>query len=268
MAYVSPKGGVVARLRGLRVLAAVVILVAFISVPVVADEGALYHTVGYGDTLYSIARKYGVTVAALVDANGIADPDLIYTGQKLLIPEMTGEQATIHVVAAGESLLSIAASYGLSIWDIAERNNIVNVNLIFVGQRLVIPLEEETPPPSDGADDDDEDGDETEMPTVQEAIIISEPLASQDVTSPVTVTGWGSGFENTLAVDILDQFGAVIGQGYVIIDAEFGQLGPFSGAIEFTPPDEEQFGRIQVYGISPRDGAIEHLASVTVNLVP
>ena len=52
------------------------------------------------------------------------------------------------------------------------------------------------------------------------------------------------------------------------VDAEFGQVGPFSGVIEFTAPDEEQFGRIQVYGISPRDGAIEHLASVTVNLVP
>ncbi|MGC9358796.1 MAG: LysM peptidoglycan-binding domain-containing protein [Anaerolineae bacterium] len=257
-----------ARLRGLWVLAAVVILGAFISVPVVADEGALYHTVVYGDTLYSIARKYSVTVAALVDANGIADPDLIYTGQRLLIPETTGEQVTIHVVAPGESLLSIAAKYGLSILDIAERNNIMNVNLIFVGQRLVIPTEGEAPPETDGTEDGDEVGDETEMPAVQEAIIISQPLASQDVTSPVTVTGWGSGFENTLAVDILDQFGTVIGQGYVIIDAEFGQVGPFSGVIEFTPPDEEQFGRIQVYGISPRDGAIEHLASVTVNLLP
>ncbi len=254
------------RLRGLRVLAAVMILGAFISMPVAAEEGALYHTVIYGETLSSIARKYDVTVAALVDANGIADPNLIYTGQRLLIPELTGRQVTIHVVEPGESLLSIAAHYGLSIWDIAERNNIMNVNLIFVGQRLVIPSEDETATEGEGVENGDED--ETEMPTVQEAIIISQPLASQDVTSPVTVTGWGSGFENTLAVDILDQFGAVIGQGYVIVDAEFGQVGPFSGVIEFTAPDEEQFGRIQVYGISPRDGAIEHLASVTVNLVP
>lgn len=230
--------------------------------PAAADEGALYHTVVYGETLSSIARKYGVTVAALVDTNGIADPNLIYTGQRLLIPETTEGEVAIHVVAAGESLLSIAAKYGVSIWDIAERNSITNVNLIFVGQRLVIPAEGEVHDEGDDAED------EAEMPTVQEAIIISQPLASQDVTSPVTVTGWGGGFENTLAVDILDQFGAVIGQGYVIVDAEFGQIGPFSGVIEFAPPAEEQFGRIQVYSISPRDGAIEHLASVTVNLVP
>jgi len=252
------------RLRGLRVLAAVLILGAFLCVPAAADDGALYHTVVYGETLSSIARKYAVTVAALVDANGIADPNLIYTGQRLLIPETTEGEVTLHVVVVGESLLSIAARYGVSIWDIAERNNITNVNLIFVGQRLVIPTEVD----SSDEGDDVEAEDEAEMPTVQEAIIISQPLASQDVTSPVTVTGWGSGFENTLAVDILDQFGAVIGQGYVIVDSEFGQMGAFSGVIEFVAPSEEQFGRIQVYGISPRDGAIEHLASVTVNLVP
>jgi hypothetical protein len=84
----------------------------------------------------------------------------------------------------------------------------------------------------------------------------------------VTVTGWGSGFENNLAVDVLDQSGSVIGQGNVMVDAEFGQVGPFTGTVTFTPPDSTQLGRVAVYTISPRDGAIEHLASVTVNLKP
>jgi len=259
-----------ARQRGLRIVIAVLILGAFLGVPVAAEDEALYHTVVHGESLSSIARKYEVTVAALVDANGIANPNMIYAGQRLLIPEKA--EITIHVVAEGESLFGIAAKYGVSIWDIAERNNITNVNLIFVGQRLVIPSEgegeAEVPDEGDEVDNGDDTEADDEMPPVPEAIIISDPLMSQDVSSPVTVTGWGSGFENTLAVDVLDEYGAVIGQGYVIVEAEFGQIGPFEGVIEFEAPAEEQFGRIQVYSISPRDGAIEHLASVTVNLVP
>ena len=258
-----------ARQRGLRIVVAVLVLGALLAVPVAANSEALYHTVVFGESLSSIARKYEVTVAALVDANGIANPNLIYVGQRLLIPEKS-EGIIIHLVAGGESLLSIAAKYGVSIWDIAERNSITNVNLIFVGQKLVIPTEgvAEVPDEGDDLEDGEDEQADDEMPVVPAAIIISSPLASQDVSSPVTVTGWGSGFENTLAVDVLDEYGAVIGQGYVIVDAEFGQMGPFSGVIEFEAPAEEQFGRIQVYSISPRDGAIEYLASVTVNLVP
>ena len=45
-----------------------------------------YYTVQQGDTLYSIAQRYGTTVAAIVTANGIADPSRIYVGQVLFIP--------------------------------------------------------------------------------------------------------------------------------------------------------------------------------------
>jgi len=39
-----------------------------------------------GDTLFEIAQTYGVTVQAIQDANGIEDPDVITTGQRLVIP--------------------------------------------------------------------------------------------------------------------------------------------------------------------------------------
>jgi hypothetical protein len=71
-----------------------------------------------------------------------------------------------------------------------------------------------------------------------------------------------------MAVDVLDANGSVIGQGYVIVDAEMGQVGPFEGSVEFEAPSEAELGRVSVYSVSPRDGAIEHLASVTVSLEP
>jgi peptidoglycan/xylan/chitin deacetylase (PgdA/CDA1 family) len=48
--------------------------------------GTIEYTVGRGDTLFSIAQKYGTTVEAIVELNGIEDPDEIEVGQVLLIP--------------------------------------------------------------------------------------------------------------------------------------------------------------------------------------
>jgi LysM repeat protein len=222
----------------------------------VGAEEALYHTVRFGETLTGIARMYGVTVDALMEANSITNPNLIFAGQRLLIP-IPADEIVVHVVAAGETLTGIAMRYGVTVQAIVMRNGITNPNLIFVGQRLIIPggsQGEPTPEP--------------EAPGVQEAIVITSPDPDAAISSPVTITGWGSGFENTLAVDIMDAEGNTIGQGFVLVDAELGQYGPFTGEVEFEMPAEAQLGRVQVYTISPRDGAIEHLASVTVNLQP
>jgi LysM repeat protein len=100
------------------------------------------YVVQLGDTLYSIARRYGTTVHALAVANKIANPSRIYAGQHLVIP---GGSTTpppagqIHVVQPGETLYSIARRYGTTHWAIAMANNLANPNVIYAGQRLVIP---------------------------------------------------------------------------------------------------------------------------------
>lgn len=52
----------------------------------VPTEALLTHSISAGETLYSIAVQYGVTLQALMDANDISNPDLIYQGQVLVIP--------------------------------------------------------------------------------------------------------------------------------------------------------------------------------------
>ena len=100
------------------------------------------YTVQRGDTLASIARRFGTTVAHLAALNSIVNPERIYVGQSLILPGEGGQStadSTYHVVQPGETLSSIAARYGVSLWAIAEANHLVNVNLIRVGTRLVIP---------------------------------------------------------------------------------------------------------------------------------
>lgn len=105
-------------------------------------------TVQRGDTLSRIALEYNTTVARLVELNNIANPNLIYAGQTLIVPsgetpsDTDGNSTsgqTIYIVKAGDTLNQIAASFGTTARAIAVENNIRNINLIYVGQRLIIP---------------------------------------------------------------------------------------------------------------------------------
>ncbi|WP_214742561.1 LysM peptidoglycan-binding domain-containing protein [Exiguobacterium sp. s48] len=110
------------------------------------------YTVKSGDTLYSIARTYGVTVSALAATNNITNYSLIYVGQVLIIPGTTvapPPTTTVkYTVKSGDTLYKIATMYNTTVAKIATANNITNVNLISVGQVLIIPGTTVTPPPT------------------------------------------------------------------------------------------------------------------------
>ena len=104
------------------------------------------YTVKAGDTLYAIALRYGVTVQAIVNANGLTNANLIRVGQVLTIPgtgtpatPTTPTTGTSYTVKAGDTLYAIALRYGVTVQTIINANGITNANLIRVGQVLTIP---------------------------------------------------------------------------------------------------------------------------------
>ncbi|RDI95259.1 peptidoglycan endopeptidase [Meiothermus sp. QL-1] len=108
------------------------------------------HTVQRGDTLYSIARRYGTTVETLMQLNRLEDATLS-VGQVLLLPA----RALEHTVQRGETLYSIARRYGSSVEALQQENNLTST-VITPGQVLRIPqaaLPPE-PPPEPPADTD------------------------------------------------------------------------------------------------------------------
>jgi LysM repeat protein len=133
-----------------RLLSGVLLVVAIaIAVPVAADTLQTQHVVQPGETLFRIGLNYGLTTDVLARANGISNPNRIYAGQVLLIPDGSTASAapaaapaasnTIHTVQAGEHLSKIGRAYGVSAAAIAQANSLSNPNLIYVGQKLVIP---------------------------------------------------------------------------------------------------------------------------------
>ena len=106
------------------------------------QEGVI-HVVEAGETLSQIALRYSVSVADLVAANGLADPNFILVGQRLLITPMQAVRSgsTIHVVQTGETLSLIAPRYQVSIAALITANGLADPNYIVVGQQLTIPGE-------------------------------------------------------------------------------------------------------------------------------
>lgn len=140
-AMALPMAGITAILQGVN------------SVPPVLDQPT--YQVKSGDTLSLIALRYGVSIDELVQANGLADPDMIYIGQVLVIPnrqpEVSEVSVQIYTIKTGESLAMIARRYGVSIDQILAANNLPDINSIYTGQQLTIP-ESTTPPVETQAD--------------------------------------------------------------------------------------------------------------------
>ncbi|MCS7261062.1 MAG: LysM peptidoglycan-binding domain-containing protein [Anaerolineae bacterium] len=103
------------------------------------------YVVQRGDTLYSIARRFGVSIWQLVSLNNIPNINLIYVGQVLIIPAPgptppgPGPTPTQYIVQYGDTLFSIARRFGVNVWRLASYNNISNPNYIRAGQVLLIP---------------------------------------------------------------------------------------------------------------------------------
>ena len=93
------------------------------------------HTVSPGQTLYSIAREYGVAPGILARLNGLTEPYRLAVGQSLLIlfPE------ELYTVRAGDTLFSIANRAGLGVTELYQKNpNLGGRPALYPGQVLVL----------------------------------------------------------------------------------------------------------------------------------
>ena len=104
----------------------------------VAPLDSNYYTVKSGDSLWSISRKFGITVDELKNANNLSS-NLLSVGQNLIIPgqdlDATGEE---YVVKIGDTLYSIARKYNTSVDNLKSINNIITDSLA-IGQIIKLP---------------------------------------------------------------------------------------------------------------------------------
>lgn len=101
-------------------------------------NGAQVHRVSRGETLFTIATNYGITLNELINQNGyLRNHNNISAGQVVIIPQK--KEANIYVVGEGDSLFKISQNLGVSVTDLAKENSITDVNRLSVGEKLKVP---------------------------------------------------------------------------------------------------------------------------------
>lgn len=178
------------------------------------------YVVKRGDTLYSIAQRFGTTVKAIAAANDIADPTLIVTGQKLVIPTEQPEvvparepasNTRMHPVRPGETLPSLAFRYGTTVWGLREANQLNRLGLLWPGQELTVP-----------------------PPTVTTGSTPSFPEIS---ASPASVVQGRTMVIEVQGVGDLDLKGWFLGQSLLFVEEE-GRYWALVGVDAMTPPGD------------------------------
>ena len=112
--------------------------------------GETVHVVQWGETLSLIANRYGVTVEAVMAANGLTDPNFLYVGQRLIIPasgSVSGGCANYYTVRWGDTLSGIAWRYRTTSNALMHANDLYS-DLIYEGQRLSVPSGDVASPPT------------------------------------------------------------------------------------------------------------------------
>jgi murein DD-endopeptidase MepM/ murein hydrolase activator NlpD len=122
----------------------------------------IYHTVKTGETIYGIARQYGIKEADVLFINSIPNAGKIYAGQKLRIPSGSISAAPIaknapavieYRAVRGDTLYGIARNHGISYADLSAANNFSGSYVLKAGDKIIVPLPHsdsarETPPPA------------------------------------------------------------------------------------------------------------------------
>lgn len=87
-----------------------------------------------GDTVYSLSRRYGVPIRAMIEINGLSAPYTLSLGQRLRLPPVA-----THTVVKGDTVYSISRRYGVDMSTLARQNNIHFPYAIIEGQILTLP---------------------------------------------------------------------------------------------------------------------------------
>ena len=128
--------------------------------PTATASGPFVYTVEENDNLFSIADKFSVDVLVLMELNKLTYDSVIRVGDELLIPPPDlelptattlpeGMRGTIdYTVKTGDNLEGIALQFNSTVDAILQQNDLENANEIFIGQKLVIPVNIATPVPT------------------------------------------------------------------------------------------------------------------------
>lgn len=253
------------------------------------------YTVKKGDTLYSIARRYGSTVEAIERANHlidpVTDPGLIFPGDVLVVPSFSETGEVTYIVKSGDTVSGIASKYSTFSDLVSGINDLENPNLIFpdqhlrvpafiyeiqsgdtlsaISRRFSIPLSKITKA-NQGRPGYQEDLIWPEfylilpLPTSRN-IVVWTPLPGTRVANGQRIEGQARAFEANLEHQLRDANGTIISnERFTTADEGAPEYGNFSSTLPFDRTPTSSTGELWAYTRSANDGSIQDLVKIKV----
>lgn len=264
----------------------------------VAEGVYIIYTVRPGDTLYSIAERFGSEVQLIEQTNAIyppiTDPGLIYPGQVLLIPETgIGQRDQIsYIVNPGDSLYSIGLRFSATPDILVGLNpQITNADVIFadvplevpafiysvepgdslygISRKLGVPMNDiiqaNANRPAFSADLLFQDYELIVPLPSSRNILIRVPLPGSMIVPGQALEGIARVFEATIYYQLFDENGvSVITEKFVTTSQGAPLFGTFSEALQFDQAPTTNAGQLWVYARSALDGRMIDLVQVKV----
>lgn len=262
--------------------------------PIIQQKSYMY-TIKRGDTLYSIARRFGSTVEAIEQANHlyppVTDRGLIFPEDVLVIPAADQPSIMSYVVYPGDGLRGIAASFQTSVDLLAGINNIANPNLIYIDQLLLVPAFAYEIETGDtlykiatrfGVTVAEIEAANSDRPGFQRDVIwpgyyLAIPIPTSDnifVTTPLPGTqiqngqqleGFARVFEASVQHQVRDSNNVVVSRERFTTASEGAPAyGFFSSTLPFDRQPTSSTGEVWVFSRSAKDNSIQDLVRTPV----
>jgi len=263
----------------------------------IVKETHVVYTVQRGDTLFSIASRYGSTPTEIQNANllypPVTDPALIYPGWTLLIPVPSDPASrTIYITAPGDTLYRIGYRFSAHADVLAGINRqIQNQNAIYVGQPLSVPAFVYEVEPGDTLSgiakalqipvsdllyanegrpgfslDFIYAGYRLLVPSPSSRnIVVIRPYPGEAFRSGDRTEGFARAFEANVLMELRDDNGVIVSnERYTTASAGGPAYGYFASGIPFDRAPTAPGGELWVYARSANDGRIIDLVQVRV----
>ncbi|WP_237686791.1 lytic transglycosylase [Arthrobacter sunyaminii] len=183
------------------------------------------HRIEAGDTVSSIAARYGLSLDEVLRVNNLQSSSLIFAGEELRLPgagtaAAPAAAASVYTVQAGDTLSAIAADHGVSLDSVLAANGLTMTSIIRPGQEISL---------------------STGTATSAAPAAAAAPAATHNVEAGDTLTGiaarYNMGLTDLMAANGMDD-STVLFPGDVVALSAGGQVTTLSGApVEAAPAD-------------------------------
>ena len=191
-----------------------------------------YITVHQGENLFRIAKNNDIPFVELAEINGIKEPYNISVGQQIKVPlgkvvdvtpvNVVASADGVHIVKAGETMYSISKAYGMSVPELAQKNNLKEPYTLSIGQKLY--TNNTIKVADNNVQNVKVENKLQEQPTQQKPVVVEAPKSSQGFVWPVDGGDVIAKFGDKINEKSLDGINIKIAKGTGIKASKSGEV--------------------------------------------